>query len=152
MANDVKINTLNSVDTGQSTKSNITGTTVGNKRGLDTSFLGFNPGGVLDFIDVDVDSTPGTEQLIYTEVVAPATTKKLYLLYYKSIYPSSWRMTIDNIQIASGFTGPGYPMDTHKWLTGREISAGQTIRMLGDVAAGFCVDKIGLNLEATDIS
>lgn len=43
MANDSKINALDSIDEGQASKSNITGTTVDKKRLLDVNVLGYGP-------------------------------------------------------------------------------------------------------------
>ena len=104
--------------------------------------------GIAKFFDVEVDSTPGAEQILLDETVASGKTCRVLTLFFKSVFPAKWKATSNADLIASGFTGPGYPKDIHFWVAGQDTLAGEKLKITAEVASNNIVDKIGVHIEA----
>ena len=104
--------------------------------------------GVPKYFDVEVISRRVSEQTLVDSTIGAGNTCRLLNLFFKSVFPCEWKATIDDVVIASGFAGPGYPKDFHYWSAGRDVIATENLKVLATVANGFVIDKIGVHIEA----
>lgn len=100
------------------------------------------------YYDVEEISTPGVQQTLLDETVAPGTTTRFLTAKFKSVYPAEWSILANGELIGSGYAGPGQYTDIILWRAGRDIASGVNIQVLALVGPEWANDLIGVHIEA----
>lgn len=107
--------------------------------------------GVPFFLDLDSVTAPGVEKTISTQVITAGFKVNLLQVDVTCRIEGVYKVYIDTLVIASGRTGPTDKNPNFNWAAGREVEAGETLKLTFEAPSFRPVTDLEIYLQGREV-